>query len=185
MIIDKCCGIIELRHGLVILAIVELSSSIGQFSYSYCDPPAGNLVLVYVTSALGIVASSFLLFGAIKSSRKCLLSHMVARTIEMVMSIICGILIFVALSNNQSNQQCNKETDIILGICFLGEYKATNHYDVEVPEFLQHLSSLIFFCARNLLEILLTKKLTRKCKIFIYRKICRRILLSSLCAYFL
>ena len=143
MIIDKCCGIIELRHGLVILAIVELSSSIGQFSYSYCEPPAGNLVLVYVTSALGIVAGSSLLFGATKSSRKCLLSHMVARTIEMVMSIICGILIFVALSNNQSNQQCNKETDIILGICFLGECKSTNHYDVEVPESLQHLFNFV------------------------------------------
>ena len=156
MIVDKCCGFVNLRPGIVVLAIAELSISIGQFFYSHCEPSVENLVLVCVASALGIVASISLLFGAIKSSRKWLLTHMIGRTIEMVMSIICGILIFVALSNNQSNQQCNKETDIILGICFLGECKATNHYDVEVPESLQHL--LNFVLCQKSFEYLVDKK---------------------------
>ena len=145
MIIDKCCCIVELRHGLVILAMAELSISIGQFFYSHCVPSVANLVLVCVASALSIVASISLLFGAIKSSRKWLLTHMIGRTIEMVMSIICGILIFIDLSNNQSNKQCNEETDIILGIGFLGECKANTYYHVGVPESLQHLSMLSLF----------------------------------------
>ena len=156
MIVDKCCGFVNLRPGIVVLAIAELSISIGQFLYSHCEPSVENLVLVCVASALGIVASISLLFGAIKSSRKWLLTHMIGRTIEMVMSIICGILIFVALSNNQSNQQCNKETDIILGICFLGECKSSNHSDFEVPESLQHLFN--FVLCQNLLNTLLTNK---------------------------
>ena len=158
MIIDKCCGIVELRPGLIILAIAELISTIGQLSYSHCDPPAGNLVLVCVTSALGILASSSLLLAAIKSSRKWLLSHMIARTIEMLMSIICGILILVALSNGLPNKQCDETTDIILGICFLGQFKGTTYYNVGVPESLQHFRSSILFCAKNLLNILLRKK---------------------------
>ena len=156
MIVDKCCGFVNLRPGIVVLAIAELSISIGQFFYSHCEPSVENLVLVCVASALGIVASISLVFGAIKSSRKWLLTHMIGRTIEMVMSIICGILIFVALSNNHSNKQCNEETDILLGICFLGECKANTYYHVGVPEF--PVSSGILFCGRNLLSISLTKK---------------------------
>ena len=159
MIIDKCCGIVELRPGLVILAIAELISTIGQLSYSHCDPPAGNLVLVCVTSALGIFASSSLILGAIKSSRKWLLSHMIARTIEMLMSIICGILICVALSNGQPNKQCNETTDIILGICFLGECKDTKYYNVGVPEPLQHFSKLNFVLYQKSVEYLVDKKI--------------------------
>ena len=158
MIIDKCCCIVELRHGLVILAMAELGISIGQFFYSHCEPSVANLVLVCVASALGIAESISLLFGTIKSSRKWLLTHMIGRTIEMVMSIICGILIFVALSNNQSNKQCNEETDILLGICFLGECKANTYYHVGVPESVQHFPSSILFFAKNLLNILLTKE---------------------------
>ena len=138
MIVDKCCGFVNLRPGIVVLAIAELSISIGQFLYSHCEPSVENLVLVCVASALGIVASISLLFGAIKSSRKWLLTHMIGRTIEMVMSIICGILIFVALSNNQSNKQCNEETDIILGICFLGECKTNTYNHVGVKESLKN-----------------------------------------------
>ena len=138
MIVDKCCGFVNLRPGIVVLAIAELSISIGQFLYSHCEPSVENLVLVCVASALGIVASISLLFGAIKSSRKWLLTHMIGRTIEMVMSIICGILIFVALSNNQSNKQCNEETDILLGICFLGECKTNTYNHVGVKESLKN-----------------------------------------------
>ena len=144
MIVDKCCGFVNLRPGIVVLAIAELSISIGQFFYCHCELSVENLVLVCVASALGIVASISLLFGAIKSSRKWLLTHMIGRTIEMVMSIICGILIFVALSNNQSNKQCNEETDILLGICFLGECRANTYYHVGLPESLKKIP--VGFC---------------------------------------
>ena len=185
MIVDKCCGFVNLRPGIVVLAIAELSISIGQFLYSHCEPSVEYLVLVCVASALGIVASISLLFGAIKSSRKWLLTHMIGRTIEMVMSIICGILIFVALSNNQSNKQCNEETDIILGICFLGECKTNTYNHVGVKESLKKFQFDFVLWQKSFKYLVDKKKFKRKCKMFIYRKICRRILLSSLCAYFL
>ena len=72
MMIEKCCGFIDIRPGLGILSILELIASCAQFSYlEMCqDATSESKALVATCSVVGVIGGCLLLFGIIKKKNK-------------------------------------------------------------------------------------------------------------------
>ena len=123
MLIHKCCWCLNLRCGLLLLALLELILSCVQFSYFKCEEETNDTKgLLATTSVVGIVASCLLLYGVIAKARNGLYVHMIARLIEMAISIVTSIYIFMSIEHFPDEHHCNLALPIFLGILLLGRF---------------------------------------------------------------
>ena len=113
MLVNKCCGFVDIRPGLGILSIIEVTASCGQFVYLTCtEATETSKVVVNSCSIIGFVSSCLLLLGSIKAHKIGLRGHMVLRMTEMLFSIACCVLIFISISKENQKDAC-KDTGVI------------------------------------------------------------------------
>ena len=89
--LSKCCCCVPLRTGSIILGIIGILSGAGFLLKGYTD------WYYIIDGLLQIVAYGVLLFGAIKNNKTAVLVHLVASAINIVLSIVLGIVAIVRI----------------------------------------------------------------------------------------
>ena len=84
--LSKCCCCVPLRTGCIILGVLGALGGIGLILKGYTD--WYNIVV----GILQILAYGLLLFGAIKNNTTAVLVHLVASAINIMLSIVLGIV---------------------------------------------------------------------------------------------
>ena len=122
MLVNKCCGFVDIRPGLGIWALLEIISAGLQFIYFKCDSCSDeSLAVVGIDSVVGIIASGLLLYGVIVKQRCALSLHLLSRAVYMATSITAGILIFASVSKEQE-ELSERILDIVFGIYLCGKF---------------------------------------------------------------
>ena len=120
MFVQNCCGFIELRLGLIILSVVELLASAGQFGYAtYKGAGTATTDVVITCSISEIIGSGVLLFGVLQKHQNVLVGHMGVRTLGMTLSIISSIMMFTSVDVEKNS---SLKIELLVGIYFLGKF---------------------------------------------------------------
>ena len=97
MALSNCCCCVNLRTGAIIIAVLGLLASFGNFQ--------NGLVVGILTLVGGIVANLCLLHGAIKYNRTTTLVYLVMEAIFIILYIVGLIFIIIGLTNS-SVKEC-------------------------------------------------------------------------------
>ena len=123
MFVKKCCGFIDIRPGLAILALIEIVSAGLQFIYFKGGHVSHlSLAVVGIDSVVGIVASCLLLYGVIRRRKSPLSFHLISRAIYMATSVIAGILIFASISKTAEVELSERGLDIVFGVYLCAKF---------------------------------------------------------------
>lgn len=93
MALGKCCCCVDLRTGAIIIAVLGLIASFGNFQHGVV---MGSITLVY-----GLISNLCLLHGAITYNRTTTLVFLIMDAIGIIILLVSWILIIVAMASDE------------------------------------------------------------------------------------
>ena len=93
MALGKCCCCVDLRTGAIIIAVLGLIASFGNFQHGVV---MGSISLVY-----GLICNLCLLHGAIKYNRTTTMVFLIMDALYIVLLLVFWILIIVAMASDE------------------------------------------------------------------------------------
>ncbi len=139
--LNKCCCCVDLRTGVMIIAVLDI---IGGFALLGKPPIDWDTIITCITV---VIAGACLLFGAIKYNWTATLVNLVFSAIGIVFWIIIVVMLFVAVGVQSSKQMAGHQKNafwtasIITGVLLIAVVFVKIYFWVCVYSFYRNLKS--------------------------------------------